>query len=370
MAKDNRCVAAWLSPGADPGNESRGAGHHRRGRVARALTGPANGSPAAGGDGAVCGRAFVCRAGRGSPAAVHPDEAQRGGSGPGVPAPRWHPAGPGVGCGTGPRAHRGPGGRAARSPVSPADRGEPNGLAAPADSPGYGGLELPAPQPGRAAPVHAAGGVCRGLHPRGRQGALCGGDIASEEVLDLLLRLVGKSLVGTEDRGDGSTRYRLLETLRQYAQEQLVACGEAAAYRAQHAAHFVALAEEAEPLLHGPDQLRWMERLAREQDNLRAALAWSLEAATEGTADLGLRLAGALWWFWFLHEGDRGEGQLWLEQVLAAGGGTPAARAKALVGPGISRGRPRLRRGHGSRSWRRAPCSAGPGRTGAFSPMP
>jgi non-specific serine/threonine protein kinase len=172
----------------------------------------------------------------------------------------------------------------------------------------------------------------------GAEAVGAGGTIAAEEVLDLLVRLVDKSLVLAEETADGSTRYRLLETLRQYGQERLAA-GETAQVRHRHAAYYLALAERADRRFTGPDQLRWLDRIEREHDNLRAALSWCLggdehrgrdEAAALG--ETGLRLAGALYWFWFFRDHHR-EALVWLERALAQGSVAPAAvRAKALFG--------------------------------------
>jgi predicted ATPase len=90
----------------------------------------------------------------------------------------------------------------------------------------------------------------------------------------------------------------MLETVREYAQEQLAASGEEAAERAQHAAYFLALLREAEVALHGPTQGAWLDRLAQELDNVRAALRWFLERARDGdprAAEEGMDLAGRLW---------------------------------------------------------------------------
>jgi non-specific serine/threonine protein kinase len=91
-------------------------------------------------------------------------------------------------------------------------------------------------------------------------------------VLDLLTSLVDKSLVMYDDQG-GEARYRLLETVRQYARDRLLEAGEAEAVRGRHAGWCLALAEEAEPALVGDNQREWLDRLEREHDNLRAALA-------------------------------------------------------------------------------------------------
>jgi predicted ATPase len=144
--------------------------------------------------------------------------------------------------------------------------------------------------------------------------AVCDGEgVKQEDVLDILTSLVDKSLVGTEER-NSATRYRLLETVRQYALERLREGGEEAQWRGRHLAHFVAVTEEAEPQLTGADQRTWLERLEAEHDNLRSALAWSSTAG--GDAARGLRLAGAFWWFWYVR-GYFGEGRRWLSALLA-----------------------------------------------------
>ncbi|MBV9279724.1 MAG: tetratricopeptide repeat protein [Chloroflexi bacterium] len=159
--------------------------------------------------------------------------------------------------------------------------------------------------------------------------AVCAGaGLASWEVLDLLAGLVNKSLVLLEER-DGEARYRLLETVRQYGQEWLEATGEAAAVQEGHLAWYLALAEEAQPQLRGPKQVLWLARLKAEHDNLCEALGWCLREG--GDAALGLRLAGALWRFWYTR-GYLGEGQGWLERALASDQGMPAPRATALNG--------------------------------------
>jgi non-specific serine/threonine protein kinase len=158
-----------------------------------------------------------------------------------------------------------------------------------------------------------------------------GGGIEEEDVLDVLSGLVEKSLVAARERQESGVRYRMLEPIRQYAREKLEEVGEAEEARRRHATFFLALAEEAEPKLQGPEDKEWLERLETEHDNLRAALSWALE---QREADLGLRLAGALWLFWEGH-GHYGEGHRWLEQTLARGSQASAvARAKALEGKG------------------------------------
>jgi predicted ATPase/DNA-binding SARP family transcriptional activator len=156
-----------------------------------------------------------------------------------------------------------------------------------------------------------------------------GEGIEEEDVLDLLSRLVDKSLVVSEATGDGGVRYRMLEPVRQYAQERLEESGEGDALRGRHAAFFLALAEVAESKLVEPDQVSWFERLEREHDNLRAALRNALD---RGKVEPGLRVGGAIWRFWYAR-GHLSEGRRWLEEALAQPGTAPA-RAKALRGAG------------------------------------
>ncbi|MDP8922862.1 MAG: tetratricopeptide repeat protein [Chloroflexota bacterium] len=146
---------------------------------------------------------------------------------------------------------------------------------------------------------------------------VCGGDdIDCPEVLDLLGGLVDRSLVLVSER-DGVARYGLLETIRQYGLEKLAAAGEEAATRRRHLAYFVERAEQAEPRLFGADAAAWIERLAGEQDNVRAALAWSLADPAPAAIEAGVRLASAFFLVWFNRD-QMTEGRRWLEQVIAA----------------------------------------------------
>jgi tetratricopeptide (TPR) repeat protein len=151
-------------------------------------------------------------------------------------------------------------------------------------------------------------------------------------VLDLLTSLVDKSLV-VVDESQGATRYRFLETVRQYAAERLAESGVGDTIRERHRDHFLALAEQAEPLMKGPKQAEWLERLETEHDNLRAALRWC--AGRPDGAQAGLRLSGALAWFWFIR-GHWSEGRAALETALSGSGaqGASPERARALNGAG------------------------------------
>ncbi|MFN8637578.1 MAG: hypothetical protein U0893_27310, partial [Chloroflexota bacterium] len=155
-------------------------------------------------------------------------------------------------------------------------------------------------------------------------------DDAVPDILEVLTRLADKSLV-VVDLSGSEARYGLLETIREYGLERLEASGEAAAIRRRHAAYFLDWAERAEPELHGPDQIAWLDRLAAEHENFRTALAWTLAVGDEPVT--ALRLSTALGWFWFIRS-QLGETR-WLEAALAAtaSSGDVAvrrSRAKAL----------------------------------------
>ena len=154
--------------------------------------------------------------------------------------------------------------------------------------------------------------------------------IGTGDVLDLLTSLVDKSLVLAEDQG-GIVRYRLLETVRQYAGEKLAEGGEDAAARDRHVEWYVGLVQAAAEAFRGPREPEWLSRLEQEHENLRAALSWSL---SQGTGAPALRLAAGLARFWEMR-GHIGEGKRWLEQALAAGGAPPSLRAMGLRGAGV-----------------------------------
>jgi tetratricopeptide (TPR) repeat protein len=148
--------------------------------------------------------------------------------------------------------------------------------------------------------------------------AVCAGDgIDPGEMLDLLTRLIDQSMV--EVASDGG-RFRMLETLRDYAQVQLEESGQAAALRRRHFAYYRALADPADPRVPGAEQWRYPE-LAPDGDNLRAALTWALDTEE---LDSALGLGACLGFYWFF--GNQEEGRRWLSQLLAAG---PAARTPA-----------------------------------------
>jgi non-specific serine/threonine protein kinase len=140
-------------------------------------------------------------------------------------------------------------------------------------------------------------------------------DTRGGDVLEVLARLVDKSLVQAEPGAGGHLRYRLLESVRAYAAERLREEGQASAAQHRHFAYYASLAREAEThVLWGAHGLDWLERLDREYGNLRAALGWSVSEA--GDARAGLRLVGHLGHYWYTR-GDRGEGHTWLTRLLA-----------------------------------------------------
>ncbi len=150
------------------------------------------------------------------------------------------------------------------------------------------------------------------------------------DIVEAIEGLVIHSLLRREETGDGP-RFVMLETIREFAAEVLASTPEATAIRTGHAGFFTSYAERAEIELNGADQVAWYPRVAREHDNIRGALGW-LTASNDG--DRALRLAGALWRFWWVR-GHLTEGSDWLGRVLALpGGAQPLNRAKALDGYG------------------------------------
>ncbi len=166
--------------------------------------------------------------------------------------------------------------------------------------------------------------------------AVCaaGGDASAglaDSVLDGVASLIDKSLLQQTEQEGEEPRLRMLETIREYGMEALVAHGELQATRQAHAAYYLRLAEQAEPELEGAQQVVWLERLEREHDNLRAALWWSMEQGEIGhSMEMALRLSGALKQFWVVR-GHWSEGRKVLERILAGSKGAGASmRAKAL----------------------------------------
>jgi predicted ATPase/DNA-binding winged helix-turn-helix (wHTH) protein/Tfp pilus assembly protein PilF len=156
---------------------------------------------------------------------------------------------------------------------------------------------------------------------------VCAGEgIEKRDILGLLTSLADKSLVVPEQE-DAQTRWRLLETVRQYAHDRLEDTGGSAAVRVGHRDHYLALAEEADPKLKGAEQAEWLRRLEEEHDNLRAGLEWSL--AEEETGG-GLRLCGALHRFWWTRA-HLTEGRQWCTRVLCKAGAEERTRERAYA---------------------------------------
>ena len=155
-----------------------------------------------------------------------------------------------------------------------------------------------------------------------------GADEEREEVLGTLGALVEQSLVVARPPMEGGgTRYWLLEPVRQYARNKLDEGGEGERAGERHARYYAELAQRARPGLHGPAQAGWLEELARDHDNVGAAMAWLLDRGEFGEA---ARVGWGIHEFWF-RRGYTGEGLRWMERVLAGGGALPAlARARAL----------------------------------------
>ncbi len=152
--------------------------------------------------------------------------------------------------------------------------------------------------------------------------------------LEQLAELLDKSLVQGQQGTHGEPRFSMLETIREYAGEQLVTSGEEAAVQEQHVQYFLRLAEDAMPHLSRPaERENWLERLESDDANLRVALAWC--EAKPDAVETGLRLAGALSMYWFLR-GSLHEGRTWLEALLAGSGSLDrsVARGWALLGVG------------------------------------
>jgi predicted ATPase/class 3 adenylate cyclase len=139
------------------------------------------------------------------------------------------------------------------------------------------------------------------------------------DVLELLPQLVNKSLVTMDEEGD-EPRYRLLETIRQYARDKLLESGEAAEIRTRHLDYHVWLTASAEPYLFGSEALKWVNRLEAEHDNLRAAIEWGMDNDPIKV----LRMAGALQYFWF-RRGYEGEAIHWIEEALERARSLPEA---------------------------------------------
>lgn len=161
-------------------------------------------------------------------------------------------------------------------------------------------------------------------------GSVCGDGIERHRLPMLLSKLVEGSLIIADHHGQ-EIRYRMLETVRQFALRRLDDAGETQHLRRGHRDWLVSFAERAEPELSGPDAPLWLRRLDVEHENLRAALAF----CQEHDPATGARLAAALWQFWEIR-GHLAEGRQWLDELLTRGGPdlAPAPRARVLLGAG------------------------------------
>jgi predicted ATPase/DNA-binding SARP family transcriptional activator len=160
------------------------------------------------------------------------------------------------------------------------------------------------------------------------------------DFLDLVTSLVDKNLLRKEEDPEGETRFRMLQTIREFGWERLVEASDEERFRDHHLAFFVAMAEGAEPALYTRERVAWWDRLEVEHDNLRAALAWSLRepgsrSPRPESVESGMRLAGAVHTFW-AYRGYCNEGREWIEKALARSdpAARSAVRAKALHASG------------------------------------
>jgi predicted ATPase/class 3 adenylate cyclase len=165
-----------------------------------------------------------------------------------------------------------------------------------------------------------------------------GGDLGGFDPLEPVGELADVSLITVTEDADGEPRVGMLETIRDYALERLEHDDDLDGTRRRHAEHYAAFAERAHDQLLGPAQLTVLGRLEADHDNLRAALAWSLEAADPaGQGDravIGLRLVQALYYFWYQH-GHVIEGRRWAQRAMdlaSADGGAPLAQAASALG--------------------------------------
>lgn len=174
--------------------------------------------------------------------------------------------------------------------------------------------------------------------------AICAGEGLEEgEIFGLLSRLVEKSLVEAQERGE-ATRFRMLQTIRQYSKDRLLESGELGTVRTRHLDYFLRLLETADPhlgfMLPDPEMEDWLGRLDPEQDNLRAAVGWSLQqenrrpAERAALTESGLRLLSLQHAFWFAR-GRFSEGRTWLTRLLERNVDVPTAtRAQAMLTAG------------------------------------
>ncbi|HET7378371.1 MAG TPA: hypothetical protein VFK30_16790, partial [Anaerolineae bacterium] len=164
--------------------------------------------------------------------------------------------------------------------------------------------------------------------------AVCGAE--DLDVLDLLPHLIDKSLVVVDQHGGADARYRLLETIRQYARDKLEAAGEWVTLRTRHAGYFKELVTSIEPKLYTSTAQPWVEMLEAEYDNIRSASEWLIDQDVEAA----LSIVAALSIFW-IGRGYHAEGRAWAEAAVARAEALPPAlgeaafRRKQLIGQAL-----------------------------------
>jgi non-specific serine/threonine protein kinase len=168
--------------------------------------------------------------------------------------------------------------------------------------------------------------VCLGGCTLDAAQAVCG----TADAFDALAALVERNLLLSVDdeSGTGEVRFRFLETVREFAHEQLLVSGEADVVYLAHAEYFLSLVEQAEPAVRGPDQRVWLDRLEREWDNVRSVLRWLIDRADTEALDDAAQLCWSLWHFWWAR-GYLAEGRRWAEAILAGQDVSKLARARA-----------------------------------------
>lgn len=159
--------------------------------------------------------------------------------------------------------------------------------------------------------------------------SVCGSSLL--DVVEGLGALVNKSLLQHDPEPDGTSRFRMLESVREFGLQKLAASGELETVQRRHADNFIALARQGETHRYGRQQSTWLETLEREHANLQSSIGWCLET---GNIASGLEVATALSWFWDLH-GHWSVGRRWMERLLDAyGAATDTVRAKGLCALG------------------------------------
>ena len=160
--------------------------------------------------------------------------------------------------------------------------------------------------------------------------AIVSGDGVDDfDVFDHLASLIDKSMI---QGGADSGRFRLLETLRQFALGKLTDAGKGDAWRKRHAEFFVTLADDAFDATRGRDQVEWLERLEQDHDNMRAALTWTLEADEH---EMAARIAAGLWWFWNIH-GHRKAALEYFDRIIPQIGSVdPSLAVRVLSGRAV-----------------------------------